>query len=73
MRLPLSLFAMKLQLTVPDLACDACSRTITNAVKAIDPDATVAADPSTKRVEINTSASESNVREAIVQAGYSPE
>ncbi len=64
---------MKLQLTVPDLACEVCSRTITNAVKAVDPDATVAAEPSTKQVEIETSASESAIRDAIVKAGYSPE
>ena len=64
---------MKLQLTVPDLACDACSRTIANAVKALDPDATIAAEPSTKQVDIETRASESAIRDAIVQAGYSPE
>lgn len=64
---------MKLQLTVPDLACEACSRTITAAVKAVDPEATVAAEPSTKQVEIESSASEGAIREAIVGAGYSPE
>lgn len=61
---------MTLQLTVPDLACSACSDTITQAVQAVDPQATVVADPQTKRVEINTQAAESAVKQAITNAGY---
>ncbi|WP_088892233.1 heavy-metal-associated domain-containing protein [Leptolyngbya ohadii] len=61
---------MTLQFTVPDMACSACATTITNAVTAIDPAAKVAADPSTKQVNIDTQASEAEVKAAIVGAGY---
>lgn len=61
---------MTLQLTVPNMACSACGETITKAVKAVDPTATVQADPKTKLVAINTQASEGAVREAITNAGY---
>lgn len=61
---------MTLQLKVPNMACSACSDTITKAVKAIDPAAIVQADPKTKLVEIDTQASEAAVREAITTAGY---
>lgn len=61
---------MTLQFTVPDMACSACASTITQAVTAIDPGAKVAADPATKRVNIETQAAETAVKEAIAAAGY---
>ncbi|HEY9624205.1 MAG TPA: heavy-metal-associated domain-containing protein [Crinalium sp.] len=59
-----------LQLTVPSMACSACANTITKAVKAVDPDATVQADPKTKQVSVETSASDTAVKQAIAAAGY---
>ena len=43
---------MSLQLTVPDMACAACSETITKALKTLDPTAQVTADSQTKLVTI---------------------
>ncbi len=62
---------MTLQLQVPNMACSACGETITKAVKAVDPSATVQADPKTKLVHVETQASEAAVKEAITAAGYS--
>ncbi|MEC4812858.1 MAG: heavy-metal-associated domain-containing protein [Scytonema sp. PMC 1069.18] len=62
---------MALQLTVPNMACSACGETITKAIQAVDPTATVQADPKTKLVSVDTQASEVKVREAITEAGYS--
>jgi copper chaperone len=59
-----------LQLIVPNMACSACSDTITKAIQALDPAATVQADPQTKQVEIDTQASETAIRQAIAMAGY---
>ena len=61
---------MSLQFTVPNMACSACSDTITKAVIALDPTANVQADPKTKLVNIDTQASETAVKEAITAAGY---
>ncbi len=61
---------MTLELTVPNMACSACSETITQAVKAIDAIATVHADPKTKLVKVETQASESVIKQAITDAGY---
>lgn len=61
---------MALQFKVPNMACSACATTITKAVTAIDPTAQVNADPKTKLVEIETQHSESEVKQAIVAAGY---
>jgi copper chaperone len=52
------------------MACSACSDTIAKAIKEVDPTATVQADPKTKLVEVDTQASETAIRDAIVTAGY---
>jgi len=61
---------MLIELTVPNMACSACSDTITQAIHAIDPAATVQADVKTKLVAIETQTPEATVKEAIVAAGY---
>lgn len=61
---------MKLQLNVPNMACGSCAKTITNAVKSIDQNATVEADPKTKQVAVETNSPESAIRDAIKDAGY---
>ena len=61
---------MTLAFKVPNMACSACATTIANAIAAIDSTATVAADPQTKHVTIETQLSEAAVKQAIVAAGY---
>ena len=68
----LGAYMMTIQLKVPDMACGACAKTITEAIHSLDSQATVKADPQTKEVTVETQASESSVREAIAAAGYSP-
>lgn len=62
---------MTLQLTVPNMACSACGETITKAIQAIDPTASVQTDPKTKQVNVETQASEAAIKTAITEAGYS--
>lgn len=59
-----------LQLKVPSMACSACADTITQAVQAVDPQASVEADPKTKQVMVATQAASGVVTEAIAAAGY---
>lgn len=61
---------MAIELTIPDLACAACVDTVTKAIQAVDAAAQVRADPTTKQVEVITQASESAIKQAIVEAGY---
>jgi copper chaperone len=61
---------MTLEFTVPNLACSACVDTVTKAIQEIDTTAQVKADPTTKQVEVTTDASESVIKQAIVDAGY---
>ena len=61
---------MTLQLTVPNMACSACGDTITQAIRSLDPNAKVNADPKTKLVDVETQASETEIKAAITSAGY---
>lgn len=61
---------MKLQLEVPKMACGACAKAITHAVRSVDQNAKVEADLKTKRVDVETESSESSIKEAIEGAGY---
>lgn len=61
---------MAIQLTVPNMACSACANNITNAVKTVDADAIVQADPQTKLVNVETQASETSIKDALAAAGY---
>lgn len=61
---------MKLDLTVPNLACSACVETVTKAVHSVDAIAQIAADPKTKQVSIVTDAAEADIKSAIATAGY---
>ncbi|MBD2436322.1 heavy-metal-associated domain-containing protein [Nostoc sp. FACHB-110] len=61
---------MTLTLTVPNMACSACANNITNAVKTVDANAVVEADPKTKLVNVETHVSEQTIKEALAEAGY---
>ncbi|MDB9305741.1 MULTISPECIES: heavy-metal-associated domain-containing protein [Cyanophyceae] len=61
---------MTLKLTVPNMACSACATNITNAVKTVDANATIQADPQTKFVSVDTQASETAIKDALAAAGY---
>jgi len=64
---------MTLQFKVPNMACSACSETITKAIQAVDPTANIEADPKTKLVNIETQAAENAIKEAVTAAGYTVE
>ncbi|MGA9379429.1 MAG: heavy-metal-associated domain-containing protein [Phormidium sp.] len=59
-----------MELKVPSMACSACSDTITKAIKTVDPNAVVQADPKTKLVNVETEKPETEIRKAIASAGY---
>jgi copper chaperone len=61
---------MAYEFTVPNMACSACSDTITKAIHAVDAGATVQTDVKTKQVNVDTEAAEADIRKAIADAGY---
>lgn len=59
-----------MQLNIEDMSCGGCVSTITETIKSLDAQASVAADLQSRTVEVATSASEAQVREALANAGY---
>ncbi|AZV92313.1 heavy-metal-associated domain-containing protein [Kerstersia gyiorum] len=55
---------------VPRMKCGGCATAITAAIKAVDPRAVVEADPASKRVSVESTASEAELRTALENAGY---
>lgn len=56
--------------TVPDMACGACADKISHAIRSIDPQAQIVADPQTKLVRIESELTEIALHGAIVDTGY---
>ncbi|HIK05706.1 MAG TPA: heavy-metal-associated domain-containing protein [Trichormus sp. M33_DOE_039] len=61
---------MTIQFTVPNMSCSVCASKITNAVKTVDAEAIVQADPQTKLVNVDSQASEIAIKDALAAAGY---
>lgn len=55
---------------VTDMTCGGCAAAITAAIRNIDPEATVTADPATKLVNVESPLPTSSIAEAIAAAGY---
>lgn len=60
-------------LKVPDMTCGHCAKTVTGALKAVDPGASVEIDLGAHLVKVASAADESKLRMAITEAGYANE
>lgn len=58
------------QVTVADMSCQHCVKTITAAVQQLDADAQVDANVETKVVSIRSQLDDARLRAAIEEAGY---
>ncbi len=58
------------ELKVMDMTCEHCVSTVTKALKAVDPVATVHVDLATKRVHVESRRSLAELTSALAQAGY---
>ena len=59
-----------IELKVNDMTCGHCVMTITKTVTALDPNAKVEADVSTKRVRIESTRPAGELTKALGDAGY---
>jgi copper chaperone len=59
-----------LRLNIEGMTCGRCVRSVTDAVKSVDPKADVRVDLGAKRVEAETTADASAIIRAIADAGY---
>ncbi len=64
---------MALQLKVPSMVCEGCVETVTKAIQTVDSDASVTVDLPSKTVTLESQASESSFKQAIVATGHTVE
>ena len=58
--------------TIPDMSCQKCVGRITKSVQELDAKATLEFDLENKQVKIESSQSDSALREQLSEAGYAP-
>jgi len=61
------------QFHIPDIHCDGCIRSLTNAVRDLDNNAILQANLTTKLVQVETIAKDEAVAEAMRDAGFTVE
>lgn len=62
----------QINLTLPDMVCGGCVKSVTRIAQKLDSGATVDADPTTHAACITTTAREADLREALARAGFPP-
>jgi copper chaperone len=58
---------------IPQMTCGHCVKAVTEAVKEVDANATVAVDLQSKKVDVETTAEPQKVVAALAEAGYAPQ
>lgn len=61
---------MTLELTLPDMTCGHCVKSVTATVQKLDPTATVQTDLATHQVRIDTTLAADAVKAALAEEGY---
>lgn len=65
-------FPMNAVFTLPNLSCNHCVASVTRAIRAIDPDASIDVDLPAKRVSIDSDCDTPTLAHALDEAGYPP-
>ena len=61
-----------LSLRIPNMNCSGCARGVTAAIRAVDATARVEPDLPARTIAVDTTLSETVVREALAEAGFAP-
>ena len=59
-----------MQLHIENMTCGGCARSVTKAVQSLDATARVEADLSTRKVEVTSSRTRSEIEAVLARAGY---
>ena len=61
-----------IEFAVKDMTCGHCASTITDALRAADPDARCEIDLGSRRVKVDSALSAERIAAAIAKAGFTP-
>ena len=59
-----------MELRIEDMTCGGCARSVTKAIQSVDPNAKVDADPATRLVKVETTATRAAVSQVLEKAGF---
>ena len=59
-----------MQFHIENMTCGGCARRVSKAIQSLDAAARVDADPSTRKVEVTSSRTRSEIEAVLVEAGY---
>ena len=57
---------------IENMTCGGCVRGVTKAIQGVDPNAEIQADPPSRKLEVNTSATQEQIEAALHDAGFPP-
>ena len=61
-----------MQFHIENMTCGGCVRSVTKAIKSVDPAAEVSADPGTHMVDVKSAAPRERFAAALTEVGYAP-
>lgn len=59
-----------MELKIENMTCDGCARSVTKAIRALDPAAKVEADPAARKITLETTAEQAAVLKILDEVGY---
>ncbi|MFQ6571885.1 heavy-metal-associated domain-containing protein [Pseudomonas sp. UM16] len=59
-----------LTFNIPNMTCGGCAKSVTNALRSVDPDARIETDPATRKVSVNSTTDERDFLAVLEEAGY---
>lgn len=62
-----------MQLHIPDMTCGGCARSVSAAIKELDPAATIDIDLASKQVRVESTQAAGQITQALDEAGFSPQ
>ena len=58
---------------IENMTCGGCVRGVTRAIHSVDPQAEINADPPSRSLDVQTSASQEQIAAALNEAGFQPQ
>jgi copper chaperone len=62
-----------MQFHIENMTCSGCARGVAHAIRAVDPEAVVTADPPSRTVRVQSSAAQEALEAALREAGFTPD
>lgn len=59
-----------MQFHIKNMTCSGCARSVTRAIQSVDQSALVKADPENRKVDVETSASRTEIEAVLAEVGY---